>query len=693
MFKNIGSHHPFFWFVVILPAIGCARPHLRSFKPVDASTNAGPILAPPTQLLVAIPSAAPFDISTPTISVLGVASGQEVKLYSDAACTVEIGSETATGSTVDILVVSALSAGVHQFYAKITGPTESSSCSTASVSYNLQFNGPSLDAAFYFTAPDVYGGGGGPIVNAIANSATPTLQLRFQDRAAISSGSGIQTDFSVDAITSDGRYAVIRKPKFFTGYVDGMVGGSVTPQLYRRDLVTGEYAPISTKQDGTFSDKESYDTALSADGSVAVFKSAATNLDSSIQYAAEGQVYEKNLSTGVITTVSQSGGAYGRFSIAGGTFGRLLLEPTGTASERLKTVQITGDGAKTFFTTEWATYVGASNASLVERTSSGPTISANLSTLSATVPRVLYYAVTPDGRYIAFVSETGNIVAGYASTRERVYRLDTQTATIEIVSTDSVGTELALPEHEKYGGLSMSDNGRYISFIALGSSNNNRYLRKDLTTGTLAIISTDSSGTEVTASGHFRGITTAMSSDGNLVFFSTTKTGLVPGADGSVQVYRKNMTTGEVHLLSSDGIPPLVDARKNAFLLGVTGDGRYVFWNTRSRYSTANDQTPDLVESFHGYRFDTATNALEQISVPLDRVTAGDEIHLFKAAGCRAIDQIGSATYTSGQTLSISVDAGTPLTLLSTTTFYIQPRNPTNGYGVCQSTGLSYTYN
>lgn len=91
----------------------------------------------PRGLIIASPMALPAFDYTPRVEVSGVRNGNVIRLFSDATCTAEIGSETARGSTVEI-VTSKLTPGTHTFYANATNSLGlSSSCSTASVSYTF----------------------------------------------------------------------------------------------------------------------------------------------------------------------------------------------------------------------------------------------------------------------------------------------------------------------------------------------------------------------------------------------------------------------------------------------------------------------------------------------------------------------------------------------------------------------------
>jgi len=109
------------------------------------SSGGGGVAAPPvttapsapTSLSLVTPGSSPGLDSTPTISVGGVVSGDTVKLFSDSACTSEIGSATAFGTSVNVTVSSSLAVSSHSVYANSTNAIGTSPCSSVSVSYTL----------------------------------------------------------------------------------------------------------------------------------------------------------------------------------------------------------------------------------------------------------------------------------------------------------------------------------------------------------------------------------------------------------------------------------------------------------------------------------------------------------------------------------------------------------------------------
>ncbi len=100
-------------------------------KNVSITTNLAPAI--PSGLALQSPATTPAFDDTPSIIVSGVRSGDTIKLFTDSACSNEVGSSLSSGTTVNI-TSSILSSGSYSFYANSTR-TNTSACSSANVSY------------------------------------------------------------------------------------------------------------------------------------------------------------------------------------------------------------------------------------------------------------------------------------------------------------------------------------------------------------------------------------------------------------------------------------------------------------------------------------------------------------------------------------------------------------------------------
>src|SRR5262249_46464269 len=150
--------------------------------------------------------------------------------------------------------------------------------------------------------------------------------------------------------------------------------------------------------------------------------------------------------------------------------------------------------------------------------------------------------ITPDGRYVVFVGASG-IVPGITYTGNNVYVRDLQTNTTRIASVDPTGThDVPVPGNTEYA---ISPDGRYIAFTANGnppyaglSNPNSRravFLR-DLVAGTTVLVSHDTAN-----DGQIRGdsIDLSMSTDGRYVLFRSNDSNLAANdTNGGWDVFR-----------------------------------------------------------------------------------------------------------------------------------------------------------
>lgn len=107
------------------------------------------------------PSTSPNYLSTPTVQLNGVVSGETVSLYSNDACSNLIGTTAAIGTTATI-ITNALPVGVTNFYTKSTNAYGSTTCSAALLSYNYAGTSPRIQVTWTAnreTAVNKTGGG------------------------------------------------------------------------------------------------------------------------------------------------------------------------------------------------------------------------------------------------------------------------------------------------------------------------------------------------------------------------------------------------------------------------------------------------------------------------------------------------------------------------------------------------------
>lgn len=165
-------------------------------------------------------------------------------------------------------------------------------------------------------------------------------------------------------------------------------------------------------------------------------------------------------------------------------------------------------------------------------------------------------AISGDGRYVAFISQSSNLVAGDTNGMNDVFAHDRNTGVTERLPSGIQGNG------DSYHP-SVSRDGRYVAFYSSASNfdpadTNNAYdvFVSDLIAGTITRVSTSSSGQQANGSS----FDPAISADGNFVLFYSDATNLVSGdTNTATDVFVKNLSTGNIRRasVSSNGGRPI----------------------------------------------------------------------------------------------------------------------------------------
>lgn len=109
--------------------------------------------AAPTSIALTTPSTSPGNITTPTLTVSGVTSGDVVQIFSNAACSSFVKSQTAAGGTAAI-VLPTLTEGSYTFYANAKDAAGNvSSCTSTSANYTLDITPPATPSSLTLVSP------------------------------------------------------------------------------------------------------------------------------------------------------------------------------------------------------------------------------------------------------------------------------------------------------------------------------------------------------------------------------------------------------------------------------------------------------------------------------------------------------------------------------------------------------------
>ena len=197
--------------------------------------------------------------------------------------------------------------------------------------------------------------------------------------------------------------------------------------------------------------------------------------------------------------------------------------------------------------------------------------------------------VSDDGRYVAFLSDATNLVAGDGNGVKDAFVKDTQTGVTTRVSTDSAGVQADAGTFE----LAISANGRFVVFgsgatnLVAGDTNGvGDVFVKDLQSGATTRVSTDSAGTQT--SHNNTNMYPAISDNGQFIAFRSSASNLVGGdTNGANDIFVKNRLTGVTIRVSTDSAG--AQSNGGSVQLAISADGRYVAFDSQADNLVASD--------------------------------------------------------------------------------------------------------
>jgi Tol biopolymer transport system component len=217
--------------------------------------------------------------------------------------------------------------------------------------------------------------------------------------------------------------------------------------------------------------------------------------------------------------------------------------------------------------------------------------------------------ISADGRYVAFSSNSSNLVPGGTNGTIHVFVRDRQTGIVELVSVSTGGTQ----GNDYSWTCSISPDGRYVVFASLatnlvpGDTNGcyDSFLR-DRLLGTTERVSLASGGGQSNA----RSDTVRITPDGRFVVFESAASNLVPGdTNGVWDIYVHDRQSGITTRASVDSAGN--QGTEDCGWPSISDDGRFVAFASRSSTLVPGD-TNDVMDVFV---HDLQTGATERVSV------------------------------------------------------------------------------
>jgi hypothetical protein len=383
-------------------------------------------------------------------------------------------------------------------------------------------------------------------------------------------------------MTPDGRYVafISRASNLVPGGTNGIT------DVFVRDLVAGTNELVSANAllpsgtNNTFTVMAT--PVMTPDGRYVVFFSLATNLVSAVPGTTTGEVYVRDRLTGTTTWVSTNAAA----------IVSAMFQQTNATSYH---PQLSDDGRYVAFKAGTTTSTGVAVILQYDSTT-GATAVVNTNGIGGSVDVDETYGpeMTPDGRFIAFARHEGSTNSGYAS----VHVWDAQLASDTLVSDNGSGVPTNTTSHTP----NISPDGRFVAFLSnatnlVGNAVTNGfhvYLR-DLQSSTTQLVDVDTNGvgsTDDTLT------TLSLSADGRYVAFGSPDGSLVSLDDNRAEdVFVRDLVVGTTEMISQRNvtvIPQAADGFTTMSPSSVSSDGRWMAFTSRADDLVPNDTNKAL---------------------------------------------------------------------------------------------------
>jgi Tol biopolymer transport system component len=197
-------------------------------------------------------------------------------------------------------------------------------------------------------------------------------------------------------------------------------------------------------------------------------------------------------------------------------------------------------------------------------------------------------SISADGRYVAFVSDAANLVAGDNNGTLDVFVRDRTSGTTIRVSLDSTGAEA----NGNSDRPALSADGRFLAFrsdatnLVAGDTNGSfDIFVRDLSTGATVRASVDSGGAQAAGASDFP----SLSSDGRFVAFMSSAP-LVPGDTNSVSdVFVRDLVLGQTTRVSVSSSAVQANGASRCAPGSISADGRFVAFESAASNLVAGD--------------------------------------------------------------------------------------------------------
>lgn len=421
-------------------------------------------------------------------------------------------------------------------------------------------------------------------------------ELVSVNAAGTASGNG----HSVSAtISDDGRYVCFVSSA--TDLAPGVTDTNSVEDVYVRDLQTKVTTLVSVIPAGTSSgNQRSRNPVMTPSGRFVAFKSLAANLAAGIVDVNDAaDVYLRDLEQGKTSLVSSD--PTGQSALGAWEDGDPAISDDGL----LVAFYSSADG----LVAEDRNFL--SDVFIRDLTPPGRTelISVNAAGSAAGNGHSVVPVMTPDGRFVAFLSKASNLAPGVNDTnslddlyvRDRVARV-TRMASVNAAGTDS-GNDLMVTS-----AAALTRDGRFVAFTSLANDlvagirdlpRTHDVFARDMVAGRTALVSVNGAGDA--AGNGISGGREAISDDGRFVAFASAATDLVTNDTNGPQVdiFQRDVLAGRTFLVSGNAAGTGSGNRASgADALAMTRDGGLVLFGSAASDLVPNDSNGPVNDVF-----------------------------------------------------------------------------------------------
>ncbi|MGE4071269.1 MAG: TolB family protein [Lysobacterales bacterium] len=412
-----------------------------------------------------------------------------------------------------------------------------------------------------------------------------------EDIYAVSVATGVLTRVSVGtggaqtsdrsqrpSISRNGQRIAFQSPRALAA------GSSSSDQIYIRDLDLQTTTLVSVNNAGNNGNQDEVDASLSGNGQVVAFNAASNDL-----VGGDSNNLRDRFARDLLGNTTE------RISLADAA-GPFPSQANGDSTSSIRGQRQLSADARFLVTATSATNLGSLDlqsptTQIVRIDRQGNVarlisvdINGNQALSSAFDP-----AISSDGRFLVFRSNTTNLVPGDSNNASDIFWLDANGGGLERVNLGPGGVQ-------GLGGAtttlpSVSDDGNAIAFVSnqnnlvTGDTNSAQDIFvRDRGTGTTTRVSVDSSGAQANGLSDFP----VISANGRFVVYSSLASNLVAGDVGGFQdIFRHDRQTGQTLLISQSSGG--VQGNGNSFISAISADGNRIAFSSAATNLVSGD--------------------------------------------------------------------------------------------------------